>query len=168
MGNSHTEFGKFNSACATLGTVAATIIYFKMSGGSKKVDAEGAGAPPFPLIKSTHSLVAKHVTPEKWSKLGGLATKTSGFTLSQAIACAVEFDDQHCGIYAGDEDSYKVFADVFDPLIMEYHGLPEGFKHTSDMDHTKIRVGRSIEGFGLSPGITSDQRLGVEKLMGSA
>ena len=21
---------------------------------------------------------------------------------------------------------------------MEYHGLPEGFKHTSDMDHTKI------------------------------
>ena len=42
------------------------------------------------------------------------------------------------GIYAGDEDSYKVFADVFDPLIMEYHGLPEGFKHTSDMDHTKI------------------------------
>ena len=49
------------------------------------------------MIKSTHSLVAKHVTPEKWSKLGGLATKTSGFTLSQAIACAVEFDDQHCG-----------------------------------------------------------------------
>merc|ERR1712021_238133 len=140
-------------------------------------------APPFPLIKSTHSLVAKHVTPEKWSKLGGLSTATSGFTLSQAIACAVEFDDQHCGIYAGDEDSYKVFADVFDPLIMEYHGLPAGFKHTSDMDHTKIvgnidaaapvhstriRVGRSIEGFGLSPGITRDQRLGVEKLMGSA
>merc|ERR1719458_2123775 len=33
---------------------------------------------------------------------------------------------------------------------------------------TRIRVGRSIEGFGLSPGITRDQRLGVEKLMGSA
>ena len=29
----------------------------------------------------------------------------------------------------------------------------------------RIRVGRSIEGFGLSPGITKDQRLGVEKLM---
>jgi creatine kinase len=42
------------------------------------------------------------------------------------------------GIYAGDEDSYKVFADVFDPLIMEYHGLPAGFKHTSDMDHSKL------------------------------
>ena len=29
----------------------------------------------------------------------------------------------------------------------------------------RIRVGRSIEGFGLSPGITKEQRLGVEKLM---
>merc|ERR1719397_317974 len=29
-------------------------------------------------------------------------TATSGFTLAQAIACAVEFDNQHCGIYAGD------------------------------------------------------------------
>merc|ERR1712217_809787 len=147
-----------------------------MSGGKQK-------APPFPLIRSTHSLVAKHVTPEKWSKLGGMGTKTSGFTLSQAIACAVEFDDQHCGIYAGDADSYKVFAEVFDPIIEEYHGLPAGFKHTSDMDVSKIqgniepaapvksvriRVGRSVEGFGLSPGITKEQRLAQEALMKSA
>jgi len=181
--NSHTEFGKKNSAIATLGSVAAIAIYFKMSGGNKKVDAEGAAAPPFPLIRSTHSLVAKHVTPEKWSKLGGLSTKTSGFTLGQAIACAVEFDDQHCGIYAGDADSYSVFAEVFDPIIEEYHGLPAGFKHTSDMDVSKIqgniepaapvksvriRVGRSVEGFGLSPGITKEQRLAQEALMKSA
>ena len=33
---------------------------------------------------------------------------------------------------------------------------------------TRIRVGRSIEGFGLSPGITREQRLSVEKLMISA
>merc|ERR1712013_601589 len=29
----------------------------------------------------------------------------------------------------------------------------------------RIRVGRSIDGFGLSPGITKEQRVGVEKLM---
>merc|ERR1711936_639343 len=29
----------------------------------------------------------------------------------------------------------------------------------------RIRVGRSIDGFGLSPGITREQRIGVEKLM---
>jgi len=140
-------------------------------------------APEFPNIKSTHSLVAKHVTKEKWDKLGGIVTKTSGFTLGKAIACAVDFDNQHCGIYAGDEDSYIDFADVFDPLICEYHGLPADFSHTSDMDVSKIqgninpevpvhsvriRVGRSIQGFGLSPGITQEQRVGVENLMKNA
>merc|ERR1711889_31970 len=138
---------------------------------------------PFPTIKSTHALVAKYVTKPIWDKLSSVKTATSGFTLGQAIACAVEFDNQHCGIYAGDWDSYKVFADVFDPLIQEYHGLPAGFKHVSDMDVEKImgnvdpaapvhscriRVGRSIDGFGLSPGITKEQRVGVENLMKKA
>merc|ERR1739845_322456 len=137
----------------------------------------------FPEIKSKHSLVAKHVTKEKWDKLSGIVTATSGFTLAKAIACAVEFDNQHCGMYAGDEDSYIDFAEIFDPLICEYHGLPAGFKHVSDMDVDKItgnveadvpvhscriRVGRSIQGFGLSPGITKDQRVGVENLMKNA
>merc|ERR1711910_83355 len=138
---------------------------------------------PFPNIQSKHSLVASHVTKDKWEKLKGIKTKTSGFTLIQAIACAVEFDNQHCGIYAGDWDSYKDFAPVFDPIIQEYHGISSDSKHTSDMDAGKIkgninsdvpvhsariRVGRSIDGFGLSPGITKEQRVGVEKLMKSA
>merc|ERR1712066_279597 len=137
----------------------------------------------FPEIKSKHSLVAKHVTKEKWDKLSGIVTKTSGFTLAKAIAVAVEFDNQHCGIYAGDEDSYLDFADIFDPLICEYHGLPAGFKHVSNMNveeikgnvgsdvpvhSVRIRVGRSIQGFGLSPGITKQQRIDIEKLMSSA
>merc|ERR1712020_21815 len=138
---------------------------------------------PFPEIKSTHSLVAKYVTKPIWDKLSRAVTKTSGFSLSQAIACAVQFDNQHCGIYAGDWDSYKVFADVFDPLIQEYHGISADATHTSDMDVNKIkgnvdpaapvhscriRVGRSIDGFGLSPGITKEQRVGVENLMKKA
>merc|ERR1711936_1360651 len=75
------------------------------------------------------------------------------------------------------------FAPVFDPLICEYHGISPSAKYTSDMDVEKIkgnvnaevpvhsariRVGRSIQGFGLSPGITKEQRVGVEKLMKSA
>lgn len=61
--------------------------------------------------------------------------------------------------------------------------MSKDFKHASDMDvkkingnidpaapvkSTRIRVGRSIEGFGLSPGITKEQRLAVENLMKSA
>merc|ERR1739847_146904 len=137
----------------------------------------------FPEIKSTHSLVAKHVTKEKWDKLKDIQTKTCGFTLAKACACAIEFDNQHCGIYAGCWDSYKDFAIVFDPLIQEYHGISADAKHTSDMDaskvngninpevpvhSTRIRVGRNIDGFGLSPGITKQQRIDIEKLMSSA
>jgi len=140
-------------------------------------------AEPMPEIQSKHSLVAKYVTAPLWEKLSGVVTKTAGFTLAKAIACAVQFDDQHCGIYAGDWDSYKDFAEVFDPLIQEYHGISADAVHTSDMDSTKIqgnidptapvkstriRVGRNIDGFGLSPGITKDQRLNVEDLMKKA
>merc|ERR1719209_1626269 len=94
---------------------------------------EGRGVvqylPDFPEIKSTKSLVAKYVTKPIWEKLSSIKTETSGFTLAQALACAVEFDNQHCGIYAGDWDSYKVFADVFDPLIQEYHGIAADAVH---------------------------------------
>ena len=137
----------------------------------------------FPTIKSTHSLVAKHVTKDKWDKLKDHTTATSGFTLAKAIACAVEFGNQHCGIYAGDWDSYKDFAEVFDPIIQEYHGISADAKHTSDMDvsklkgnikkeapvhSTRIRVGRNIDGYGLSAGITKQQRSDVERLFISA
>jgi len=137
----------------------------------------------FPVIQSTHSLVAKHVTKERWDSVKNIETKTCGFTLAKAIACAVQFDNQHCGIYAGCWDSYKDFACVFDPIIQEYHGISADAKHTSDMDvdkikgnidptvpvhSTRVRVGRSIDGYGLSPGITKEQRVAVESLMKSA
>ena len=63
---------------------------------------------PMPEIKSKNSLVAKYVTAPLWDKLSRAVTQTSGFSLAKAIACAVQFDDQGCGIYAGDWDSYKV------------------------------------------------------------
>merc|ERR1711874_910545 len=85
--------------------------------------------------------------------------------------------------YAGDWDCYKDFAEVFDAIIQEYHGISADAKHTSDMDvdkikgnvnaevpvhSTRVRVGRSIDGFGLSPGITKEQRIGVESLLKNA
>merc|ERR1711936_1374154 len=75
------------------------------------------------------------------------------------------------------------FAEIFDAVIQDYHGISADAKHTSDMDATKIkgninadvpvhstriRVGRNIDGFGLSPRITKQQRIDVEKHMSSA
>jgi len=137
----------------------------------------------FPTIKSAHSLVAKHVTKERWDKVKDIETKTCGFTIAKACACAIEFDNQHCGIYAGDWDSYKDFSEIFDAIIQDYHGISADAKHTSDMDpekivgniepgvpvhSTRIRVGRNVDGFGLSPGITKQQRIDIEKMMSSA
>lgn len=131
----------------------------------------------FPEFKSKHSLAAKYVTEDKWNKLSKHKTETCGFTLEQVVACAVQFDDQHVGVYAGDGDCYVDFAEVLEPVIIEYHGVKEDFKHTSDLDpsklsgninpdapvhSTRIRVGRNVAGFGLSPGITKEQRLGIE------
>jgi len=137
----------------------------------------------FPNIQSTHSLVAKHVTKDKWDAVKDIETKTCGFTLAKAIACAVQFDNQHCGIYAGDWDSYKDFSEIFDAVIQDYHGISPDAKHTSDMDpskvkgnidadvpvhSTRIRVGRNVDGFGLSPGITKQQRIDLEKMFSKA
>merc|ERR1712088_65974 len=116
------------------------------------------GSGEFPVVKSAHSLVAKHVTKERWDKVKDIETKTCGFTLAKAAACAIEFDNQHCGISAGakhtsDMDPEKVVGNI-------EAGVP--------VHSTRIRVGRNIDGFGLSPGITKQQRIDVEKLMSNA
>merc|ERR1712205_221332 len=84
--------------------------------------------------------------------------------LIQAFACAVEFDNQHCGIYAGDWDSYKDFAEVFDPLIQEYHGISADATHTSDMDVGKIQGNVDP----AAPVHSCRLRVGVENLMKKA
>ena len=134
----------------------------------------------YPVIKST--LFGKHISKDVWEKYCNHKTKTSQCTLAQATVCATIFEPT-CGIFPGDWDSYKDFAEVFDPVIQDYHGLSEGFMHKSDMDvsklkggldlnapiiSTRIRVGRSLEGFGLSPRITKEGRLKVESLIKSA
>jgi len=96
------------------------------------------------------------------------------------MSCASTFSNQYCGLYAGDWETYYKFKDIFDPLIHEYHGISQGTVHKSDFDVTKIRgefheqipiesirmrVGRNIGEYGLSPGMSAAQRLAVEDIM---
>ena len=131
-------------------------------------------------IKSSSSLVAKHVTLGSWHKVKDITTATTGFTLARACLPAIQLTNQKCGIYAGDWDCYKDFSEVFDAIIHDYHGVSADTRHTSDLNVTKIKgnvnsdvpvistsiqVGRNIDGFGLSPGISQEQRLEVEDLV---
>ena len=44
--------------------------------------------------------------------------------------------DSGIGLYAGSHDSYYTFADLFDPVVEEYHGHGKAAKHISNMDYT--------------------------------
>ena len=92
------------------------------------------------------------------------------------------FDFGRC--VAGDEESYEVFADLFDPVIEKRHaGYKKTDKHKTDLDWTKIRsgdldpnyvkscrvrTGRSIRGLALPPYCTRAERREVEKVVCNA
>merc|ERR1719181_2659277 len=90
------------------------------------------------------------------------------------------------GMTAGDEESYEVFKDLFDPVIdIRHGGYAPTAKHPTDLDVTKlsktaidptgkyvistrVRTGRSIRGLRLPPCIGKDERREVERVMSKA
>ncbi len=138
--------------------------------------------PNFP--KNCRSLLCKYLTPEVFEELKNKKTKY-GFTLMQAIKSGVENIDSSIGVYAGDEESYRVFAPLFDPIIKEYHGFDKDKDHISDFNSsrldisnldpkgefilsTRIRVGRNLHCFPLGVNISRRERLIVECMVRDA
>lgn len=123
-------------------------------------------------------LAQKHLTHAVLAVLAGKATP-SGFTIAHAVHSGFQNPDSGVGAYAGDEESYTVLAPFFDPLIADYHGLPEGsIQHVTDFSvdkiptepldptgtfvrSTRIRVGRNLKGYPFAPLISKAQRLEV-------
>ena len=92
------------------------------------------------------------------------------------IISGVENLDSGVGVYAPDAESYTIFADLFNPVIEDYHG---GFKSTDrhpptdfgdmntlvDVDpnnefviSTRVRCGRSLQGYPFNPCLTEPVR----------
>jgi len=132
--------------------------------------------PNFP--KDCTSMLCKHLSPEVFEALKDIKT-TNGFTLGQAIHSGVQNIDSGIGVYAGDKETYEVFAALFDPIIEEYHGFSKEDKHKSNLDpddlnapnpdpegkyiiSTRIRVGRNVDRMPLGPAISKEQRNTVE------
>jgi creatine kinase/arginine kinase len=99
--------------------------------------------------------------------------------LEQAINSGIVNLDSGIGVYAGDQESYSVFAPLFDPIIEEYHGFGKNDTHQSNLNindldapnpdpeglyivSTRIRVGRNLDNMPLGPGISKVQRDQVE------
>ena len=118
------------------------------------------------------------IIKEVFNKLKGLSTKNN-FSIQNVINSGVENPESGIGAYAGDEESYAVFADLFNPIIKEYHQFSEQNIHKSNMNFndlemenpdpenkyilsTRIRVGRNLQNFPLGTAISKQQRLDVE------
>merc|ERR1719316_1438034 len=85
------------------------------------------------------------------------------------------------GLTAGDEESYEVFKDLFDPVIQNRNGYAPDAKQPTNMDFsqlsdtdidpdckyvltTRVRTGRSVRGFRLPPVIEFEERRKLEAL----
>lgn len=94
--------------------------------------------------------------------------------------------DSQCGIYAPDPEAYKVFGEIFDPIIEDYH---MGFKKTDrhpatdwgntdsigNVDpagkyviSTRVRCGRSVQGYPFNPCLNETQYREIEKKVSGA
>ncbi|NXB94519.1 KCRU kinase, partial [Vidua macroura] len=139
----------------------------------------------YPDLRKHNNCMASNLTPAIYARLCDKATP-NGWTLDQCIQTGVDNPGhpfiKTVGIVAGDEETYEVFADLFDPVIQERHNgyNPRTMKHVTDLDATKIkfgqfderyvlssrvRTGRSIRGLSLPPACTRAERREVEKVV---
>ncbi len=132
-------------------------------------------------IEGSASLLAKFLNKALFEELKNKKT-ANGFDLKNAINSGVKNPDSGIGVYAGDEESYDVFAPLFDKIIYDYHGFSKNDKHKTDLnaDHldapnldsenkfiisTRIRVARNIKNIPLGTIISKEQRNNVEKIV---
>nr|AHW80375.1 creatine kinase [Cerebratulus lacteus] len=142
----------------------------------------------FPDLTKHNNWMGQCLTPEIYAKLRDKTTP-SGFTLDGAIQTGVD-NPGHPFIYtvgcvAGDEESYDVFADLFDPVIDGRHGgYSKDAKHKTDLNpnnlkggddlnpkyvlSSRVRTGRSIKGICLPPHCSRGERRKVEKIVTDA
>merc|ERR1719159_2117161 len=121
--------------------------------------------------------------PGVYDKLKDKVT-SNGVTLAQCIKTGIDNPGhpmiKTVGLTAGDEESYTVFAELFDPVIIDRHnGYGVDGKQPTDMEiskisdvdidpfnkyvlTTRVRTGRSVRGFKLPPVISFEERRKLE------
>ncbi|XP_077988751.1 creatine kinase U-type, mitochondrial-like [Glandiceps talaboti] len=138
----------------------------------------------YPDLRKHNNHMSKCLTPAIYAKLRDKTTP-SGYTLDQCIQTGVDNPGHPfimtVGMVAGDEESYEVFADLFEPVISDRHGgYGVNDKHPTDLDPSKIRggmfdekyvlssrcrTGRCIRGLSLPPACTRAERREVERVV---
>lgn len=149
-------------------------ILIKLENGFQKLQAS-----------QSKSLLKKYLTHKVFNNLKHQKT-SFGSTLLDCVQSGFENHDSGVGIYAPDAEAYSVFAELFDPIIEDYH---KGFKKTdkhpaSDFGNTgdfgnvdptgefvvstRVRCGRSLEGYPFNPCLTEAQYKEMEEKVSAA
>ncbi|CAG5105426.1 Oidioi.mRNA.OKI2018_I69.chr1.g2119.t1.cds [Oikopleura dioica] len=124
--------------------------------------------------------------PELYKNLKDKKTKL-GVTLGHCIKTGIDNKGhpmiKTVGLVAGDEESYELFAELFEPVISARHGgYPKDAVHPTDLDVSKLtdtkidptgkyvltsrcRTGRSVKGFKLPPVTDFEERRKLEALV---
>merc|ERR1712119_54913 len=138
----------------------------------------------FPDLSKHNNHMAKVLTKEMYAKLRDVRTP-AGYSLDMAIQTGVDNPGHPfimtVGCVAGDEESYDVWADLFDPVISDRHnGYKKTDKHKTDLNpdnlkggenmdpkyvlSSRVRTGRSIRGICLPPFCTRAERRKIESV----
>uniref|UniRef100_A0A671PNJ0 Creatine kinase S-type, mitochondrial n=1 Tax=Sinocyclocheilus anshuiensis TaxID=1608454 RepID=A0A671PNJ0_9TELE len=172
---------------ASLGAGAVATGYLMSDNAAVSADQRRKLYPPsadFPDLRKHNNCMAGALTPAIYAKLRDKITPNN-WTLDQCIQTGVDNPGhpfiKTVGMVAGDEESYEVFAEIFDPVIKDRHNGydPRTMKHPTDLDASKIhsgmfdekyvlssrvRTGRSIRGLSLPPACSRSERREVERV----
>ena len=84
------------------------------------------------------------------------------------LILALENPDSNCGLYAPDPEAYDVFAELFHPVIGDYHKVDVAKlksihdlgdasrledleqRYADNIVSTRVRVGRTVKGFPMA------------------
>ncbi|XP_057295961.1 creatine kinase, flagellar-like [Hydractinia symbiolongicarpus] len=151
----------------------------------KTTGAKNVSGINLPDLSKHNNWMSKCLTPEIYAKYFNVKTP-SGFGIDQAIQTGVDNPGHPfimtVGCVAGDEETYKTFADLFDPVINNrFNGFKKTDMHKTDLSPEKlkggdnldpkyvlssrVRTGRSIRGLCLPPWCTRAERKQVEKIV---
>ncbi|KAK7125316.1 hypothetical protein R3I93_020864 [Phoxinus phoxinus] len=172
---------------ASIGAGAVASGYLLSDGAAISAEQRRKLYPPsadFPDLRKHNNCMSSALTPAIYAKLRDKITPNN-WTLDQCIQTGVDNPGhpfiKTVGMVAGDEESYEVFAEIFDPVIRDRHNGydPKTMKHPTDLDASKIhsavfdeqyvlssrvRTGRSIRGLSLPPACSRSERREVERV----
>ncbi|XP_078658188.1 arginine kinase-like [Branchiostoma floridae x Branchiostoma belcheri] len=100
----------------------------------------------YPTWTSRHRCLGRKVlNRDLWVKLKDKKTSLTDFTINDVVQSGVEVPSSRVGVYAGDEECYRLYSNFFEPIIKEYHGIDEIPAHVSNLNPRCFPAGISRE-----------------------